>query len=799
MIPRVLKRLALALATPALLWLYSHLPWLFPVCWFALVPWLLLYTDDRAPRVPLAYHLLGALALQPLLYTAMFRFGWHFPVAFTLTFMVPWLVYAPLMRRLHHRLHLPRTLVFPLVWVSVEWLRARYSLAHFDLFRLGTTQARVTPLIQIADVLGVYGISFVVAAFNGWLADLWFSLREHGFSLRGWLARRVLVGGAAVVATIAVFMGYGFLELTGARYVAGPRLAVVQPNVRHLGSNAVAVHVAEVLMTQEKVPADAADLIVWPENAILDNLRRPGAYLQDLAWLSRQKGALFLVGSMGKPPDHPGRTTNAAFLVDAQGLVIGEYAKQVLFPWSEYIPLDDALGRLAPSLQELQRALVRRGWGFMPTGTPGNRMVVLGLPWQGGELPFGVLICVENTYPPIPAEAGRLGARFLVNITSEGEIGGPLQEHLLRTCMLRAVENRIAYVRAGNSGVSGFITPAGVLQSLLIGDRGGAIYDSGVLVDRIALSPGGPTIYARSHDAFVKLCMGVTLLLLLWTWVGRSRTAAALAVALAVPAAGCGGGLEIGDDPAAARESLRAGLEQLEQGRPGGALEQFALACADPVACRNALDFVERAFRMQRRPEAGVRFFTEVADTHPGLRAEALAHRGRLLVDSIRLVEAEADFRSAVEELPAGWIYAELGRVLMRLDRRSEAIEAFREGLEHVPDDDALRYLLGRALRIDGQYTAARGVLESLLIDDPRHAAGWTNLARVYLEQGEVETGRSALERVIGIDPSNVEARFQLFKLALRDENIPEAHRLALEIERVQAGAGRTGHRTEQD
>ena len=84
----------------------------------------------------------------------------------------------------------------------------------------------------------------------------------------------------------------------------------------------------------------------------------------------------------------------------------------------------------------------------------------------------------ENTYPPIPAEAGRLGARFFINITSEGLVGGPIQEQLLRICILRAVENGIPYVRAGNTGISGFIDAEGRVRSVLRGRRGGSIGDS---------------------------------------------------------------------------------------------------------------------------------------------------------------------------------------------------------------------------------------------------------------------------------------------------------------------------------
>jgi apolipoprotein N-acyltransferase len=182
------------------------------------------------------------------------------------------------------------------------------------------------------------------------------------------------------------------------------------------------------------------------------------------------------------------------------------------------VPFDSLTARIAPPLQKAHRMVARLGWGHLATGLAGDRMTLFELPWRGAVLPFAVLICVENTYPPIPAEAGRLGARFFVNITSEGLVGGPIQEQLLRICILRAVENRMPYVRAGNTGISGFIDAEGRVRSVLRGRRGGTIDDAGVLVDELPLSPPGTTLYARSRDAFALACVAATLILFVWSF-----------------------------------------------------------------------------------------------------------------------------------------------------------------------------------------------------------------------------------------------------------------------------------------
>src|SRR5262249_55926865 len=155
---------------------------------------------------------------------------------------------------------------------------------------------------------------------NGLAADAVVAWRDRRAGIEDPLRGRRLKRTAAIVAALfGLVIAYGVVRLRTVEQGDGPRLAVVQPDIAHSIRNTVGVHLSEVLFTNERVPAGAADLIVWPENAILDNVRRPGIYLPDLARLATVKGAPLLVGGMGKVASDPGRTTNTAFLVDASG------------------------------------------------------------------------------------------------------------------------------------------------------------------------------------------------------------------------------------------------------------------------------------------------------------------------------------------------------------------------------------------------------------------------------------------------------------------------------------------------
>ncbi len=535
-------RWLLSIGSAVLLGAYANYPALAFLPYIALVPWIVLYTDPRKGKVSWWYYFPAILLAWILQYPSIFNFGWYAPIGMGLFLFVMYLPFIPLLSWLHRKYSIPRTLLVPLVWVAVEFLRARWTLSHIDLYGLGASQARFPLLVQFADLTGSYGISFLVAAVNGFLADAWFHWRDCGWKISGLFQnKRLRLCALSLVVAFAGALTYGILRVSSIRITKGPVVAIVQPNIPHTQRNLVGVHLSQLLMTEEEVPEDLADLIIWPENAILDNLQRQGVYLEDLAWMAKEKNAYFLVGAQGKPKEYPGYMNNGAFFVDKTGTIRDVYYKRMLFPWSEFVPFDDFTHRYLPGLWRIHRALTRMAWGFMPTGRPGDRSVLFELPTRNGTVPFSTLICVENAYPPIPAEAGRMGARFLVNITSEGEVGGPVQEQLLRIAILRAIENRVSYVRCGNTGISGIIDPIGQVIAILRGANGGTINTPGVLIHDVPISEGKVPFFVVSRGLFGKAVVAVVLLMLVVSFfrkrrpgVTSSAAAGILALTLAV-------------------------------------------------------------------------------------------------------------------------------------------------------------------------------------------------------------------------------------------------------------------------
>src|SRR2546426_630961 len=103
------------------------------------------------------------------------------PFLLALIFVPLFLAFAVLLRRIYLRFRVPLTVLVPVVWVTTEWLRIPYSLGQVGLYSLGSSQYNQADLIQIADMTGIAGVSFVVAAANGALADLWVNRRQLGW------------------------------------------------------------------------------------------------------------------------------------------------------------------------------------------------------------------------------------------------------------------------------------------------------------------------------------------------------------------------------------------------------------------------------------------------------------------------------------------------------------------------------------------------------------------------------------------------------------------------------------------
>ncbi len=123
---------------------------------------------------------------------------------------------------IRRRTRFPLAILLPVAWVTVEMLLMHISDLSFPWLPLGLSLARTPVLAQPAELFGVHGLSFWIAATNGLLADAWLGRRR-------WQAVAVRLG--AVVALVAAVWLYGNWRMANIALKSIARVAIVQPNV----------------------------------------------------------------------------------------------------------------------------------------------------------------------------------------------------------------------------------------------------------------------------------------------------------------------------------------------------------------------------------------------------------------------------------------------------------------------------------------------------------------------------------------------------------------------------------------
>ena len=257
-------------------------------------------------------------------------------------------------------------------WVAAELARATWLTGNpWVLF--GYSQVGIDPMVQVADLAGVYGISFVLVAVNVALAELWLAWRDRrGFAPRGAAAplrRRRSRSCSRTARSDWRACDWEPAELIG--------VAAVQGNV-DLGAQWDSDLYGRTLdvyqrLTAEGLAAEAARLVVWPENAMTFFLADEPAYQVAVASVLRPWSAELIAGGVYQEHATPPRFYNSAFAVAPDGRILGRYDKQRLLPFAEYFPLPqlDFLRRDFGRVRELTAS--QRGRPAADPGRAGRR------------------------------------------------------------------------------------------------------------------------------------------------------------------------------------------------------------------------------------------------------------------------------------------------------------------------------------------------------------------------------------------------------------------------------------------
>jgi apolipoprotein N-acyltransferase len=357
------------------------------------------------------------------------------------------------------------------LWVGIERTHGPFGFAWLALGNAGINMG--LPM-RLAPLVGVYGVSFVLAMLNAAMALV--LLRQPRWRL-GWLA---------------ALPGLLLLPPLPDADTGREEAVVVQSNVPMDTSwtpEAAAKTRQELagLSLRAALRADRppARLIIWPEVPLPLYYEEDAGFRAEANALARAAGAHFLFGAVAFTAE--GAPLNSAYLISPGGVLLTRYDKMLLVPFGEFVP---------PLFGWVNR-ITREAGDF----APGRQLVVSTL----GEHRLGAFICYESAFPHFVRRFAAAGAELFVNLSNDGYFGrsAAREQHLL-IARMRAAENRRWLIRATNNGITCSIDRAGRIRRQLepferVAARFNYNYET-------ALTP-----YTRFGDWFAWLCLAASL------------------------------------------------------------------------------------------------------------------------------------------------------------------------------------------------------------------------------------------------------------------------------------------------
>lgn len=437
--------------------------------------------------------------------------GWIALSAFLALYVAAWVWFMAQQTNLETWAHRFRfALLGAAAWVTVEMIRARF-LTGFPWDTIGSSQWRLTPLIQIASATGVYGVSFLVVWTSLALLAASRLLIQQPTQRYVWMRELVL----PIFVVIGLFT-HGMSRIRNAADSNTTiRVTFVQPAVPQTmiwDSSANSNRFHNLLALTETALTNKTDLLLWPEAALPELTDETIATITNLI----RRHGVWMMFNGDYVADKPNASTgesfdvfNSAFLFNPAGDFVGTYHKRQLVIFGEYVPLADSL----PFVKWLTPITGSYTRGKTITRFPVDRFVI------------APLICFEDTFLHHVRDHIDTDTDLMVNLTNDGWFGErAAQWQHLSSAVFRAVENGIPLLRSCNTGVTCWIDARGQMREVLR-DSSGNEYAPGVATWDIPLNASTDrtqTLYNRHGDWFGWTCVAVSGAMWIGTW-RRSR------------------------------------------------------------------------------------------------------------------------------------------------------------------------------------------------------------------------------------------------------------------------------------
>ena len=365
------------------------------------------------------------------------------------------------------------------LWIVFEYVK-NYFMTGFPINLLGYSQSYFYQIIQVADVFGVYGISFIIMIVN-FLIFYWLKEKNKKYLL-------------ATVIIILSLLFYGAIRISQICDISQEielKVGIVQPNISKniKKEKNYRNKILNILSDSAQILKNKnCNIILYPETIV------PGTFEQYAHARLKVKGIakfcdIVLIGGRMSVENED---YNTVFIINNEGEIINKYKKKHLVFFGEYIPFEGFFANLF------------RRINFSDNIKSNEKLDV----YKYGNYILGINICSENYYPYLSRELVLKGATLLTTHSNDYWAAGlsfPHQHFIMN--VVRAIENRKYLAISGNTGISGVISPTGkVLKKTK--DMEQIAFDETVYTNNYI------TIYDRIGDLFVYLCMIYVLVIL---------------------------------------------------------------------------------------------------------------------------------------------------------------------------------------------------------------------------------------------------------------------------------------------
>ncbi len=380
-------------------------------------------------------------------------------------------------------------------WMGVPWAPLSIALSSQPL------------LLQSASLFGHHFLIYLIVAVNALLAEAIYWLHHCR-------EKQALLAFGLALTLFLTNLAFGALRLSTAKEGDTVKIAVLQGNASTMDG---ALYSAEDMLyafapmarAAAKADPDVA-LMLWAEAVYLDAMELSPAVQGYLGAIAAETGAIQVVGSYSVHQNEAGEEGfyNSLFVFYPDGSMSQEaYDKRRPVPFGEYLPWASLFKALIPPLADINMLSrdIARGEGASLFSLPFGKV--------------GGLICFDSLYPALARESTKDGAELLLLSTNDSWFDGSFAKSLhFSHAILRAVECGRSVARAGNTGLSGFINPYGLVQKESAPDV------RTYLIQTVSLSTQ-TSLYTRIGDLFMLLPLLYSIALPLFPLIKQKRAA----------------------------------------------------------------------------------------------------------------------------------------------------------------------------------------------------------------------------------------------------------------------------------